>query len=330
MLRGCPRWLSFQQPPQMSGGPSMEVQLLSVPSDNRVTARHRHPCSLTFHLPLPNRLSQPDLRPCQRQPPPLPVPAGPAGKAPSKAPGPRWARQLRALAGAVCPELPGRAALLGGACVQPLGDAGRGLLGTDEAQAGAPHGQHRPRAQLLGALHSGGLHPGLAQREGPAPPSRVRAAPGRGFEPGLWLPHLLQPGTQDPTPAHLPCRLHPAPLPHFLAPRGSDPDLVPSARGHPSSRAPERGLGAQRRKAGDECHPGGQVPPFPWAPEPPQLLPWGPEATALVGPVVGWKTNSGAGWATWKEAGGSLQTGVHLPLLSEGGEAQGRKMGAQF
>lgn len=48
-------------------------------------------------------------------------------------------------------------------------------------------------------------------------------------------------------------------------------------------------------------HPGDPVPPFPWAPELPQLLPWGPEATALMGPVVGWKTDSGAGWATWRE-----------------------------
>ncbi|XP_028340158.1 E3 ubiquitin-protein ligase TRIM65 isoform X3 [Physeter macrocephalus] len=165
-------------------------------------------------------LSQPDLRPRQRQPSLLPVSAGPAGKALSRAPGPRWAGQLRALAGAVCPELPGRAALLGGACVQPLGDAGRRLLGTGEAQAGAPHGQHRPRAQLLGALHSGGQRPGLAQRGGPAPPRGIRAAPGHGFGPDLRLPHLLQPGARDPTLVYLPCHLRPAPPPRFLAPRG--------------------------------------------------------------------------------------------------------------
>ena len=27
----------------------------------------------------------------------------------------------------------------------------------------------------------------------------------------------------------------------------------------------------------------------------------GPEAAALMGPVVGWKTDSGAAWATWRE-----------------------------
>ncbi|XP_012909868.1 E3 ubiquitin-protein ligase TRIM65 isoform X2 [Mustela nigripes] len=78
---------------------------------------HRRVCIVRscVHCACLGRLPQSDLRPGQRQSPPLRISAGPAGKAPSQAPGPGWAKQLRALAGAVHPELPGRATLLGGA-----------------------------------------------------------------------------------------------------------------------------------------------------------------------------------------------------------------------
>ena len=111
-----PFWASaYPSEMRLTGGSASEVAKLFLPGTGGWTVR-RHPAlSLTFSPSLPNRLSQSDLRPGERQPPPLPVCAGAAGEALPKAPGPGGARQLRALAGSVRPELPVGAALLGGA-----------------------------------------------------------------------------------------------------------------------------------------------------------------------------------------------------------------------